>query len=102
MPTPSFDAIRILGHRLREARRRIGLNQYDVAHESMVDAANYGRLERGEGNPTLLTLLRLSVRLGVEPGELLAGLNDQKLLPEQARPFTVSEFRREQERRRNG
>jgi transcriptional regulator with XRE-family HTH domain len=102
MPTPSFEALRILGTRLRDARVKLGLNQYDVAHDSMTDAANYGRLERGIGNPTLLTLLRLCVRLGVDPGELVAGLDDRELLPPEARPFTASEFRREQERRRKG
>lgn len=102
MATSSFEALRILGSRLRDARVRLGLNQYDVAHDSMTDAANYGRLERGIGNPTLLTLLRLSVRLGVEPGDLVAGLDDRELLPPEVRPFTTSEFRREQERRRKG
>lgn len=90
---PTSEAVRILGDRLREGRTRLGLTQYTVAHESAADLANYGKLERGIGNPTLLTLLRLFVTLDLRPDVALKGLADRSLFPDGIRPFTVSEYR---------
>ncbi|WP_434318371.1 helix-turn-helix domain-containing protein [Leifsonia sp. P73] len=98
MTTQSSGAARIVGARLRERRTALGLSQHTVALDSGVDVANYGNLERGTGNPTLLTLLRLAVRLDVDPAELLDGLTDRGLLPPEARPYTATEFRREAQR----
>lgn len=95
---PSSEATRILGERLRESRTTLGLTQYTVAHESAADLANYGKLERGVGNPTLLTLLRLFVTVDLRPEVALAGLADRDLFPDGIRPFTVSEYRAAQER----
>lgn len=97
--TPTSEATRILGERLRERRTGLGLTQYHVAHESGADLANYGKLERGIGNPTLLTILRLCATLDLRPDALLAGLADRALFPETIRPFSVSEYRREVDRR---
>jgi transcriptional regulator with XRE-family HTH domain len=99
MSSPRFEAARILGGRLRARRIELGLSQYEVANLSQVDVANYGKVERGAGNPTLLTLLQLAVTLETEPGALLEGLADVALLPERTRPFSVSDFVREQNAR---
>ncbi|MCI0159130.1 helix-turn-helix domain-containing protein [Leifsonia shinshuensis] len=98
--TPTSEATRILGERLRESRTGLGLTQYEVAHSSAADLANYGKLERGIGNPTLVTLLRLFVTLDLPVHDALDGLADRDLLPADVHPFTVSEFRRAQERRK--
>lgn len=100
MADPTSEAVRIFGGRLRDRRRELALSQYDVAHDSSVDLANYGKLERGIGNPTLSTILRLSVTLGVAPESLLDGLVDRGLLPEGTRLFTATEYLREAARRR--
>lgn len=96
---PTSEATRILGQRLRESRTNLGLTQYSVAHDSSADLANYGKLERGIGNPTLLTLLRLFVTLDLRPEDAMRGLADRELFPEGIRPFTVSEFRSAQQSR---
>jgi transcriptional regulator with XRE-family HTH domain len=93
MTTQSSGAARIIGDRLRERRTALGLSQHTVALDSGVDVANYGKLERGVGNPTLLTLLRLAVRLDLDPSALLDGLADRTLLPPGVRPFSATEFR---------
>lgn len=98
--TPTSEAARILGSRLRARRTELGMSQYDVAHDSSVDLANYGKLERGIGNPTLSTILRLAVTLGVAPEALVKGLGDRELLPEGSRPFTATEFLQAAELRR--
>ncbi len=91
--SPTSEATRLLGLRLRNRRTELGLTQYTVAHESAADLANYGKLERGIGNPTLQTLLRLFVTLDLRPETALKGLADRDLLPDGIRPFTVSEYR---------
>ena len=96
---PTSEAARILGERLRARRTELGLTQYSVAHDSSADLANYGKLERGIGNPTLLTLLRLFATLDLRPEAALEGLADRELFPEGIRPFTVSEYRTAQESR---
>ena len=99
MSSPRFEAASILGARLRTRRVELGLSQYEVANLSQVDVASYGKLERGTGNPTLLTLLQLAVTLETEPSVLLEGLADVALLPERTRPFSVSDFVRERNAR---
>ncbi len=99
MSSPRFEAARILGERLRDRRTALGLSQYEVASLSQVDLANYGKVERGVGNPTLTTLLQLAVTLEIEPTTLLDGLAESSLLPERVHAFSASDFVREQQRR---
>ena len=75
---------------------QLQISQSDVATLSQVDLANYGRVERGIGNPTIQTLLQLAVTLELEPGELLEGLVDLSLLPEPEHTFSSTDFVREQ------
>lgn len=68
------------------------MTQNDIALLSGIDAATYGRIERGIGNPRLATVLRLATTLELEPGTLLNGLAVAELLPTTTRTFTVAEF----------
>jgi transcriptional regulator with XRE-family HTH domain len=68
-------AAKILGERLRERRRQLGLSQEDVAHMSAMHVSNYGKIERGLANPNLHTLLRIASVVEVDPGVLVAGLS---------------------------
>ena len=52
---------------------------------------NLGKIERGQANPSLTTIVRVAAALGVMPAELLDGI-DAHALPEDERPFTVEEF----------
>lgn len=96
MPSSRFEAARILGERLRQRRRELQVSQVDVATLSQVDLANYGKVERGVGNPTFMTILQLAVTLEIEPGELLEGLSSPDLLPEKEQAFSPADFVREQ------
>jgi hypothetical protein len=63
---------------------------------------NYGRVERGEANSELHTIVRLATALDTDPGELLAGLYGDGMLPDRNRAYSVTDFlaaRRAQERR---
>jgi transcriptional regulator with XRE-family HTH domain len=98
MPELKSEASRILGNRLRERRRQLSLNQEAVAHLAGLNVSNYARIDRGHGNPTFYTLIRLSTVLGIEPSELLAGFSSANLPPSRD-SFTAADFRREQQAR---
>ena len=81
MPEPKSEASRILGVRLRRRRRQLALNQEAVAHLAGLNVSNYARIDRGLGNPTFHTLIRLATVLGLEPGDLITGFNSAHLPP---------------------
>lgn len=81
MSDPKSEASRILGLRLRRRRRQLALNQEAVAHLAGINVSNYARIDRGHGNPTFHTLIRLATVLGLEPGELMSGFNAEQLPP---------------------
>ncbi len=62
-----------LGRTAREARRRAGLTQADVAERLGLSQEVYGRLERGLMLPSVLTLRRLCLVLHL-PADRLLGL----------------------------
>ena len=98
MPDPSSEASRILGERIRTERLKLGLSQDDVANLAGMHSSNYGKLERGIGNPVLHTIVKLGVGLGVDPAIFVAGLGAEHLPPAHG-TFTAAEFVRERARR---
>lgn len=63
----------------------------DLAHLAGVNVSNYGRIERGDGNPNFETLIRLGAVLGVDAAEFVQGI-DADALPAAQRPSTAAEF----------
>jgi transcriptional regulator with XRE-family HTH domain len=49
-----------------ERREALGLTQAELAEKTGVDQADISRVERGSGNPTERTLVRLADALGAE------------------------------------
>ncbi len=66
---PESDVLRAFGARVRRAREARGWSQEDLAAEAGMDRTYVGGIERGERNPALLNINRLSLALG----ENLAG-----------------------------
>jgi transcriptional regulator with XRE-family HTH domain len=60
-----------LGSNLRDARKRLGLTQEQVAERSGVHATEVSRIEGGKRDPKVSTLERLAVALEAPPGRLL-------------------------------
>jgi transcriptional regulator with XRE-family HTH domain len=54
------------GQRLRELRLANGITQEQLAELSGLSYKFIGEIERGHGNPTLVTLRQLSIGLGLE------------------------------------
>lgn len=98
MPAPKSEAFRLLGERFRTERQRVGLTQMDLSNLAGMNVANYGKIERGLGNPNFETLVRLAGVLGVDPGSLLTGMKLADLPPTKS-TFTAADFIRERRRR---
>ncbi|GAA4670577.1 helix-turn-helix domain-containing protein [Frondihabitans cladoniiphilus] len=99
MPDPTSAAARLFGERVRTERLRLGLSQDEVAHLAGMNVSNYGKIERGIGNPVLHTIVRLATVVGVDPGTLVAGISGDDL-PPVLEAFSAADFVREQRRRR--
>ena len=67
-------AAAVVGGRIRERRKRLGLSQEDVAHLAEMHVTNLGKIERGQSNPSLTTIVRVAGVLDCDPGSLLTGL----------------------------
>ncbi|WP_325099489.1 helix-turn-helix transcriptional regulator [Persicirhabdus sediminis] len=67
-------ALITFGENLRNFRKEIGLSQEELALQADLDRAYVGGLERGERNPTIMSLLRIAKPLEVTVSELLEGV----------------------------
>jgi transcriptional regulator with XRE-family HTH domain len=86
MTGEAFDAkalARAFGWRLRELRERKGITQDQLAKRSGLQGSAIARLERGQHEPRLSTVLSLAHGLGVSPSELVANLADAAPEPRQ-------------------
>ena len=61
----------VLGTNLREARKRLGLTQEQVAERSGVHSTEVSRIEGGKRDPKVSTLERLARAVELKPGRLL-------------------------------
>jgi transcriptional regulator with XRE-family HTH domain len=78
MAEPISPATAELGARIRARRDALGLSQEALADRSGVHWTFIGQLERGRRNVSLHNLLKVAAGLGVDPGELVAGLKPPK------------------------
>lgn len=68
------ELLRTFGKRVQKARRRKGVSQEALAHESGLHRTYIGSVERGERNISLLNILTLSMALEISPTVLVEGL----------------------------
>ncbi len=101
MSTPQSSAARKLGERIRAERQRLGVNQEELAHLVGMHFTNVGKIERGQSNPTLETIVRIAGVLGVDAGSLVTGIGVGDL-PEKVPRYTAADFVREREKRNRG
>ena len=66
-----MDLPKILGRNVREARRRAGMSQEQLAFEAGMKRSDVSDLERGTRNPSVKAIGRLAVALAVDPADLL-------------------------------
>lgn len=68
----------ILGQRIRQRRKDLGLSQEGLAHEAGLDRSYVGRIERGEHNPTFIALVKLARAMGCDVAALTVNLPKTK------------------------
>jgi transcriptional regulator with XRE-family HTH domain len=66
--------LRILGDRIRAARKGLGWSQEELAFEAEIDRSYIGGVERGERNLSFLTLCQIAKTLGSDVGALTFNL----------------------------
>lgn len=64
-------ALVALGAAIRKVRIEQGISQEKLALLAEVDRSYVGRVERGDNNVAMLTLLRLAAALGLQASQLL-------------------------------
>ena len=74
MPPPLSEATKTFGERVRAKREELGLSQEALAHQTGVHWTFLGQVERGRRNLSLHNTLKIAAGLGVDAGELVAGL----------------------------
>ena len=94
MPAPQSEASRLLGERLRALRLKNACSQEEIANLAGMNVSNYGKIERGLGNPEFLTIVRLAGVLGVDAADLIKGIGKESL-PDKRRVFSAREYVRE-------
>jgi len=70
--------LRALGEELRERRTAKGLSQEKLADKAGLHRNFVGGLERGEQNPTVLTLESLAGALKIQLSELFASMEKRQ------------------------
>lgn len=71
------------GRRVRERRVELGVSQMALADAAGLHFTYLSSVERGQRNVTLVSVLRVAGALGVDVGELVAGMRP----PEGVRPI---------------
>jgi transcriptional regulator with XRE-family HTH domain len=74
MAKPISPATQVFGERVRARRQKLGLSQEALAHQAGIHWTFLGQVERGRRNVSLHNLLKLAAGLGVDPAELVQGL----------------------------
>lgn len=64
----------VFGQRVRARRIELGLSQEALARKAGLHRTYVGSLERGERNVALINIVRLGKALGVDPGDLITGI----------------------------
>lgn len=64
-------ALAALGEAIRHVRKEQGISQEKLALLAEVDRSYVGRVERGDNNVALLTLLKVANALGVSVAQLM-------------------------------
>jgi transcriptional regulator with XRE-family HTH domain len=64
--TPYDTYLKNFGNNLRSIRKAKGLSMESVANEAEIEYRQLGRIERGEVNTTIISLLRIAEILNVD------------------------------------
>lgn len=74
MAQPLSPTTKVFGERVRARRHELGLSQEAMAEQVGIHWTFLGQVERGQRNLNLHNLVKLARGLGLDPGELVQGL----------------------------
>ena len=63
-----------LGENIRRYRKALGLSQEKLAAKCQLHRTYVGAVERGERNPSILGVIRITRALGLPPSALIEGI----------------------------
>ncbi|GGH40185.1 hypothetical protein GCM10010921_11920 [Microbacterium album] len=86
---PHSPAAAKVGESIARLRRRARLSRPTLADCADLDVRHLQRIERGHGNPTLLSLMQIAVALEVPLAQLVEGLAPEDM-PAGRRPYGYS------------
>ena len=67
-------SLAVLGTRIRDARKRLGISQEGLALHADIDRSFMGQVERGQRNVSFVTLCKIASVLKTDLGTLCGGL----------------------------
>ena len=70
--TDSDQQLKLLGRAIRARREAFGVSQEALADAAQMDRAHMGKIERGERNVTLLSLLKIAAAMKCPASEIMA------------------------------
>ncbi|MFT4219856.1 MAG: helix-turn-helix transcriptional regulator [Microbacterium sp.] len=94
MKEPRSAASARIGALVRELRAQTVTSRKSLAERADMDVSHLARIESGQGNPTVHTLIQLATALEVRPEVFVKGLTAADL-PESVKPYSEADFRRE-------
>ncbi|CAM5279486.1 helix-turn-helix domain-containing protein [Leifsonia shinshuensis] len=98
MNSSTSSAAEQFGQKVRRTRIALGLSQESIAELAQMHVTNFGKIERGIANPSLVTILRIASVLGTDVSTLTEGLSRDDL-PAEFEVLSATEFLRERARR---
>jgi transcriptional regulator with XRE-family HTH domain len=70
----SKGSLAVLGTRIRDARKGLGISQEGLALHADIDRSFMGQVERGQRNVSFITLCKIASVLKTDLGTLCSGL----------------------------
>lgn len=98
MKAPRSRASAHVGQLVQDLRAKSTLSRAKLAARADLDVTHLARIESGQGNPTLFVLIQLATALDVSPTVFVEGLRAADL-PDDIKPYSGADFRRELRRR---
>jgi len=92
MKEPRSEASAKIGVLIQTLRSRTTLSRRKLAELADMDVSHLARIEAGQGNPTVETLIQLATALDVQPEIFVQGLTAADL-PDRVRPLSVAGYR---------
>jgi len=80
----SKGSLAVLGTRIRDARKGLGISQEGLALHADIDRSFMGQVERGQRNVSFITLCKIALVLKTDLGTLCGGLPMEYIIKQES------------------